>query len=178
MARPLSEHSPHKDQFPETYRETVFMVWYSKGKPRPKVLWNMIEPDPMLGAKPSSTVLSEWLKNFREKASSLDTKVAEEVNTKLVADKVAMLERHASVAREMQETGLEYLKTHDLGGARNAITMVVEGLRIERESVGAPRIAQRVLDMSDDELVQELRVLVKETTVTHSLPNPEDVIDV
>ena len=178
MARPLSSHSPHTIQFPETYRETVFAVWYGKGKPAPKVLWDMIEPDPLLGAKPSSALLRNWVKKFREKASTLDIQVAEEANKKLVADKVAMLERHATVGRKMQNLGLEFLEEHGVGGARNAITMLVEGLRIERESVGAPKIAQRIIDMSDEELFQELRVLVKETTITPNLPSPEEVIDV
>jgi hypothetical protein len=178
MSRPLSQHSPHRDQFSETYREAVFTIWYSKGKPNTKVLSNIIEPDPILCTKPSSPVLYSWIKKFREKAALLDTRVEEENNNRLVADKIAMLERHAAVGKKMQELGLNYLEEHDVGGSRNAITLIVEGLRIERESVGAPRIAQRVMDMSDEELVQELRVLVKETTITKELPNPEDVIDV
>ena len=120
-------YSPHGDDFADTYKSEIFTLWYTHGKPQAHKLVHMIENiDTIKHKRPSYTVLSGWIReDFKTLAKDLDQEVAQQLETTLVAEKVAMLERHAVVSREMQEMGLEYLRENGVGGARNAIQLVI-----------------------------------------------------
>jgi len=110
-------------------------------------------------------------------AEELDKEVAEQMKSTLVAEKVALLQRHATVAREMQEMGLTYLRENGVGGARNAIQLLIEGLEIERDSVGTPKISQRLMSMTDDQLWEALIKSVSGSPITEITPYPNDEIE-
>ena len=176
MAQPLIPHDRQNNYYTDTYRQAIFTIWYSKGKPSANRLKPMItELDPISGSIPTINVLNTWIKReFANQAIELDEQVGQQINDTLIAEKIAMLQRHATVAKEMQDMGLKYLRENGVGGARNAIQLLVEGLEIERGAVGAPQIAQKLLGMSDEQLVDELRQLVVGSPIIDMQPN-EDV---
>lgn len=175
MPLPLREVSPRNDQFGEPYWREIFTVWYSNGKPTANTLVDMIPVHPIFNIRPSKSALRNRIfGDFTEWSAELDKDVIQHLNTTLVAEKIAMLDRHAKVSQKMQKMGMDYLDANGVGGARNAIQLVIEGLRIERESIGAPKIAQKVMDMDDKQLLDELRMLVEGSPVISIEPNDTD----
>jgi len=175
MPTGMAHHSPHHNDFSDSYVQSIFAIWYKSGKPNARRLQPMItEPDPINGNVPTVNVLTNLIRNnFTEQSLSLDEEVSQNLSITLVAEKIAMLQRHAKVALEMQNMGLEYLRQNGVGGARNAIQLLVEGLEIERGAVGAPQIAQRLLSLSDEQLVAELTDLVTSSPITDMKPNDD-----
>jgi len=177
MPTGMTPHSPHHDTYSDSYVDSIFAIWYKSGKPIARRLQPMIiESDPINGTIPTINVLKRWIDDdFSARSLALDEEVSQNLSNTLVAEKIAMLQRHAVVAREMQTMGLDYLRQNGVGGARNAIQLLVEGLEIERGAVGAPQIAQRLLSLSDEQLVAELTDLVTSSPIIDMKPN--DVSD-
>jgi hypothetical protein len=165
--------SSNSATYSDAYKQSIFALWYKSGKPTCRRLQPMIlEPDPITGDIPTVNVLMRWISDhFKEQAEELDQQVGQQLTETLVAEKVEMLKRHATVSREMQKMGLDYLRENGVGGARNAIQLLVEGLEIERGAVGAPQIAQKLLNMSDEQLVEELKQLVVGSPIIDIQPN-------
>jgi hypothetical protein len=174
-----TEESENNLDYDSQYRDKVFMVWYSNGKPTPNRLKNLVNKeigaDTVTNRTPNLTTLVRWIEGeFSERALSLDQEVERQLQEQLVQQKVEMLHRHAEIAKAMQATAMSYLEEHGLGNARNALVALTEGLRIERESVGVLPFFEKIGDLSDDALVNELKRLVSKTPVTFE---PIDKLD-
>ena len=154
--------------FSDGYKMSVFELWYRVGKPNPKNLYNFVEADPISGNRPSVTILTSWVKNdFYEQAERLDIQVASQMEGQLIQEKVQMLKQHTDIGIRMQNMSMEYLEDHkeDLK-VPNAVRMLVEGIRIERESRGIPQMLEKMVSRSDEELLKELQDIVTKTPVT------------
>ncbi len=146
-------------RYSDEYRDNVFWIWYNAGKPDAGKLWAMLKDDQV---SPEIKTLREWINtDFRERAEMLDEEINEVIIDKAVAEKIEMLERHTKTAVTMQNIALEYLNNHkeDLN-AYSAIRLLVEGIRIERESRGIPEALRKMADMSDDKLLEEIKKLL------------------
>jgi len=172
--------------FPQDYKIYVFSTWYANGKVSPKKLHEMLEkPEPISGKFPQPSTLRTWIDNeFVAQAIFLDEKVALELERRLTSEKIEMLSRHAVIGEKMQKGALEWFEntksddgTLDLGNARTAITLLVEGLKIERESKGTPQIAEKFSRMTDEQLVDKLKELVMDTSEIITI-EPVQIIDV
>jgi hypothetical protein len=73
----------------------------------------------------------------------------------LVRAKVEMLERHVKIAKEGQEIALEYLRNAELTPAA-AVRLLMDMMNVEKGSMGIPEAIEKVVGMSDEDLVQEL----------------------
>lgn len=147
--------------FNDDYVRKAFYLWYNGGKLPAQILWNQL-PDTAEGIKPTRITLERWIKNdFAPLAAELDVKVQTEIQARLIEEKISMFTRHAKVGKQMQEMAIEYLEEHrgELS-SNNAIRLLVEGWRIERESVGLPTALEKMRDMSDDDLLEEVKQLM------------------
>lgn len=148
------------------YRNTVFMLWYRMGKPAAHKLAEVMEVDANTGGKPSLPVLRNWIANFKEQATFLDSQVARELEDHLVAEKVEMLDRHAKAGVKMQDMAIKYLDEHaDEIKVPMAVKMLVEGVRIERESRGVPQALEKMMSKSDDDLLKDVVALLNKAPV-------------
>ena len=157
--------------FASQYKDDVFLLWYSAGKPLIPRLRALITEelgvDPKNNRIPDTTTVKRRIdEEFRARAVALDQEVDHQLQEQVVQQKVEMLQRHAQIARTMQETALAYLEEHGLGSSRNALVALTEGLKIERESVGIIPFFEKISDLSDDALMSELKRLVSKSPVT------------
>lgn len=157
--------------FSSHYKDDAFLLWYSSGKPSIPRLRALITDelgvDPTNNRIPNVTTVTRWMdEEFRSRADVLDQEVDNKLQEQVVQQKVEMLQRHALIARTMQETALAYLEEHGLGSSRNALVALTEGLKIERESVGIIPFFEKISDLSDDALMSELKRLVSKSPVT------------
>lgn len=154
--------------FSENYKLSVFELWYRSGKPTAKVMYNLVEPDPVTGDIPTFTTLQTWMKvDFVPHADMLDQQVQMALEERLIQEKVAMFEKHAKIAVDLQEMAITYLdENQDNLKVPNAVRMLIEGVRIERESRGIPQALEKMMNRTDEELLKEVTEIVSKAPVT------------
>ena len=154
--------------FRQEYKDACFYIWYNAGKPTVKDLLDLIPfPDTNYGQKPTTASLYTWVNDlFIPRAEELDRGVKETLDKEVIAAKVEMLERHAKLGKQMQNLSWEYLEAHkDELTPNSAVRMLVEGRRIEMESIGIPEALLRMSSMTDQELQEEVAKLIEESPI-------------
>ena len=156
-------------RFPQPYIDQVFTQWYSMGKPAVKRFSQVVMPydDGSFSHKPSVYTLQRWIfESFNDRAKMLDDQVMQQLNQKLVAEKVEMLNRHAEIGSHIQDMALDYLDEHkDQLNVTNSVRLLVEGVRIERESRGISTTLEKITGLSDEELEKQVRQIVERSPV-------------
>jgi hypothetical protein len=115
--------------------------------------------------KPAEGTLRQWIKDsFEERAAVLDKQLANEIEGRLIQEKVEMLYRHGEIGRTMQNRALEKLETVEIEDLPTsaAVRLLVEGVRIERESVGLPQALEKMINSSDEDIMDRLESLMEE----------------
>jgi hypothetical protein len=152
-----SENAPGSRYSPG-YIDAVFTVWYSSGKISSYKLVHRL-PDPkefgLATGYPSEPTIDSWIKNkFKERADLLDDEVSRQLADHLIAERVAMLKGHTLIAKEMIDMSLSYLRENQNKLSPNsAVRLLVEGVRIDRESSGIPRTLEKMAASPDDDIV-------------------------
>jgi len=155
-----------KTFYPDSYKMEVFKTWYRYGKPPGKKLRDMIPPEELSGSIPTSHLLNIWISGFKEEAEILDEQVKQELEARLVQEKIEMLNRHADLGVKMQDMAYSYLVEHeDELKAPTAIKLLIEGVRIERESKGIPQALDKMLNLPEDKLLSEITALLNKAPV-------------
>jgi hypothetical protein len=149
-----------KWEFNAEYKLKCFEVWYSGGKPGHNRLFEML-PESDTGAKPTALTLTNWIQEYKQTAIQIDAEVEKELQVRMVKEKVEMLSRHAKTGKEMQDMGMTYLQGHEKElNANVAVRMLVEGIAIERASRGVSSALEKMLNMSDEQLQEEVLQLL------------------
>jgi hypothetical protein len=145
--------------FPPEYHQQLFLIWYEKGKPSVPLLHKIIPEEPLLGKKPTVATLQVWVReDFKPKAEELDTQVEKAIFEKAVTEKIEMLERHTSTAVKMQDIAIKYLEENqDELNPNSATRLLIEGVRIERESRGLPDALRKMSETSDEDLLKQIQ---------------------
>jgi hypothetical protein len=157
-----------KQYFSNSYKDAIFTLWYSMGKPVARILYPKIPIYEDTGGKPAYETLHVWVtsEEFREKARMLDEQVMEQINAKMIAEKVEMLNRHATVGVTMQDIAMKYLDEHKTElGISPAVRLLVAGVEIERESRGIATTVEKITRMSDQDLESEIQKLLEKSPV-------------
>lgn len=157
-----SENVPYSDK----YREACFHAWYQAGRPSGKSLLGFLPADEY-GRKPTSAKIRTWRdEGWHRRADELDRQVHQEMQKYAIETRVAMLKRHADLGRQMQEKGVDWLSEHEPDKAGDAIRLVVEGVRIESDSVGVSDALLRISKMKDQELSETIGQLLNRLSGT------------
>jgi len=166
---PFVKTHNYASRFSDDLKNEIFMIWYQAGKPSPSILYNLLPED--LYPKPAVTTLHGWIytspDNFKDAGELLDEEVREEISEKLIQSKVEMFERHALVGQKLQNLALEFLETEGIEWTTaSAVRALVEGVRIEMQSMGIPDMLKKISDMTDDDLEEEIKKLATSSPVT------------
>ena len=153
------------ESFNPDIREKVFYIWYNNGRPgflKTKSLIKEHLPDAEM---PNDWSLKEWITDFNARAFDLDQRVHEEVEAMVIAEKVQMMKRHAEIGLLMQNKALVYLEHATDITSAVAVRLLVEGLRVERESRGIPEAIEKMSKLTDEEILNEIKQLMTSTSV-------------
>lgn len=158
--------------FDPVYKKDIFYFWYNNGRPGYQVLHRIMPPDET-GTKPSISALQVWVyQDFKPQAEELDDIVRKELEGKLVKEKVEMFQRHSKVGVKMQDIALKFFDEHEEElTAHSAVRLLVEGVRIERESRGVGDLVEKLSKSSDEDLFKQIEDIVIATPV---LEEPND----
>lgn len=142
------------------YVDELFLLWWKQGRPSIKKFHASIPPNDD-GNTPSFETLNNWKIEWIKKAEELDAEFYGQVAAEAMADKAEMLRRHTTVATKMQDMAIKYLEENEAElTINNATRLLIEGVRIERESRGIPDALDKMSEKTDDELMKELQKLV------------------
>ena len=150
--------------FSRSYKEAVFMSWFQAGKPDAPGLLEITSPVMGTTVKPTLKDLREWIiGDFIPRADKLDQQMTRALTEQVVGERISMLKRHSELARKMQQTAINYLDSNpeDLN-ANSAVRLLVEGVRIERESAGIPEAISKMTQMTDEQLLKEIEGMIKQ----------------
>lgn len=175
-----SNQVSNRINYTDDYKMEVFTIWYNSGKPTSAQLFSKLVAD---GVKefqsksiPTKNILHKWITNeFQSKAIFLDNEVARKLEKDLITRRVEVLNAHAEIGNELYKMGMDYLRENGIGSARNALTAVIEGLRIEKENTGTPVKFAELQSLTDDQLMEEFVKLVTSRSKIISIePNIDD----
>lgn len=154
------------DNFTPHYKDKLFVLWYEKGRPPIKIFWGYMPLDND-GRKPSLTTLHGWVNDtWKSRADANDELANDEMNARLVGEKVEMLTRHAKVGERMQIIAMDFIEEYkDELTSSTAVRMLVEGVRIERDSRGVGTAFRSMLETSDEDLLLAIEELVGKASV-------------
>lgn len=114
-------------------RQEMFQAYVAMGDSR-----SHVRVAEMFGiSKVSVTAIAvkyEWMKRLRD----IDEEVRREADKKLMAARVEAHERHLKLAKLIQSKGVQGLQEHRFDNARDSAKAVVEGVKLERTSLGEP----------------------------------------
>jgi hypothetical protein len=164
----IPELGKHK-MFSKQYRDKVFYIWYNHGKSAATSLIKFIPKDLDDWKRlPSKKALDGWITDeFIPRAKELDDAVKNQLDALLIKEKVEMLKRHAELGVSMQNMAIGFLNENaDTLSAPAAVRLLVEGIRIERESRGVPETLDKITRMTDDELMDQVKQLMTAGDVT------------
>lgn len=147
------------------YKNQVFLDWFQAGKPSASSLEKIIEPVRGTTVKPSAKDLKKWIDDdFIPKATKLDNQLSTELSGQVIAERVEMLKRHSEIGKKMQAMAMAYLEVNaDDMKAGEAVRLLVEGIRVERESAGIPQAIEKMTQMSDEQLLKEIEGMIKKS---------------
>lgn len=145
--------------YTEEYKDSCKHAWYSAGRPTSAREWLEITPFDSIGRKPTIQLLRKWKLDLDWDlwADPLDAKALAVVEDDLVTKKVEMFRRHAEQAVALIESGSDYLKEHGHDSSASAVTAIVKGIQLERESVGGAEMSVKLASMDNSEVIDELK---------------------
>lgn len=167
-------------RFSDDYKTSIRNQWFRMGKPGAKRLHIAIPIDPQAGRKPDFRTLYIWVReDFKPFAEQLDQQVNDELNNRLVMEKVEMLMRHTETAQEMQNISIKWLRDNaERLNAISAARLLVSGIEIERMSRGIPKALEKLANMKDEDLMKRIQDIVSRSPTTiESMELSEDIID-
>jgi len=153
------------ERYSRGYKDDLFMLWYNNGKPTGQRLWEMI-PEEWEIDKPRVNAITVWIRDiYKPRAEMMDERLAQELEGRLVKEKVEMLYRHANVGKLMQNKALACLDSIEPSelSTSAAVRLLVEGVRIERESIGLPQALEKMLNETDEDLLNRVEKLLGES---------------
>lgn len=151
---------PVNQTFTDEYKEKCFLAWYEAGCPK-GTKFVMAMPKDEEGRVPHLNVLNGWRREeWDARAAELNNEVWMEVKRQTIEAKVEMYAEHAKAARELREQGMSWFENNTIDSAATALRAIVEGVRIERESVGIPSAIKNLAKMSDANLSKVVEQLI------------------
>jgi len=155
-----------RNRFTEHYKYKQFLLWYNEGKPSLHAFYPGMTPDENGNIPAELTVKQKWYPIWQREAEVLDAQVKGELEKRLVKEKVEMLSRHARLGRQMQDIGLDFLTNPDNVDeitSNTAVRLLIAGIEIERESTGLPDALEKMMNRSDEQLMERAAELLKDS---------------
>lgn len=146
-------------KFDDAYRETCFNVWLSADCPDGLRRIQEVLPLTAEGEKPSLEVVRMWLnQDWKFRADYINSRAQEVADEDLIQRKAEMLKQQAERGRKLQLMGIEYLESEGGGfdSSSSAVSAIINGAKLERESMGIGDLIERMSRMSDTELKSEI----------------------
>lgn len=139
--------------------EKCFVIWYGQER-RPSTYYGMaqIMPEDEFGRKPGISTVKKWyLNGWEARASELDSKAIEIVETTLITKKAALLQKQAEDAFLLSQKAHEFLISGTFDSSAAAVNAYFKATEEVRIVIGISDFLKRLGKMTDDEVQDEIR---------------------
>lgn len=162
--------------FSKEYKEKCFAVWYELGRPS-WTKFNERAPVDEYGRKVGRATFSVWRNEeaWDVRADEIDAKASLIVDDELLNHRVMMVKQQAARAKELQEMGIEYLREEGFDSAASAVSAVIKGAELERQSRGLGELLVRFSQMDDLKLTSEVNKLLERANLPDEILDAEDL---
>jgi hypothetical protein len=136
------------------YQEICFTIWYEAGRPSFAKFMDILPPD-QYGRRPDRNKVSKWcLAGWYLRADELDARASVAIDTRLVSDRVKMLEEQAERGARLQLLGMAYLENENKGfdSSSSALRAVIEGADLEARRRGLSELLEKVGRLTPEQL--------------------------
>lgn len=146
--------------YSQSYRESMFNIWYQAECPPMTELVKIIPPDEQ-GRTPDPPTLRRWhnLDGWDEHADALNGQLAVQTDQLAIQERMEMFKKHAELGKTLAQKGEEYITEHGLSTGAEAIRAVIEGTDLERKSLGYAEFFNKIVNASNEELDKQLKRL-------------------
>jgi len=146
-------------KFSDADAELPFDIWYQNDRCSHALIKGKL-PD---GIEPSDGTLRRWKKQYGwfERADRLDTAVQKKNDKDLVKEKLAMINRHRKLARELIDQGLNFFRDNKIKSEHVAAKLIVDMAKLERENAGLTALYETAKDMSDNKIMEQIMNLTR-----------------
>lgn len=148
-------------------KEKFFYTWYNNGRPSAAKFHTILQTKFPGEFIPTVNTLDGYMPEYKHRALELDAEAHMQIEAAVIAEKVEMLRRHAVTGFKIQNIAIEYIEAHqDQMSMPAAVRLLVEGVRIERESRGIPEALEKMSKMTDEEVLEEIKQIITSSQVT------------
>lgn len=159
--------------------EKCFITWYSlKNRPTDYRAIARILPEDEHGRRPSRTIVIKWYARHKwgERADRLDAKAIEKVENTLINQKAKLLQRQAEDAFVLANKAHTHLISGTFDTSAAAVNAYFRATEEIRKVVGLSDLLQRLGEMSDEEVQEEIkRRLVRASEAEQVIDLEEDI---
>lgn len=141
------------------YIEQCFGVWYSSGQPSLNSGFAARLPKDEYGRLPSPGVLQKWMSKYQwiQRAAELDNRAIELRDNSLVIQKAELLRKQAMDAFRLADHAHQFLLSGTFDSSAAAVNAYFRSTEEIRKVVGLSDLLQRLGDMSDEEVQDEIK---------------------
>lgn len=146
------------------YKEIVFSVWYNNERPNISKLIGLIPADES-DRKPTANLIAKWIEDgeWSIRADILDEQASTGLDKELIATRIEVFKKHAEIGQTLQEYGLKYFEEHELKNEAIALKAILDGARLERESMGLGMALTKIFSMGDNDIQKEIQKLLNKS---------------
>lgn len=158
--------------FSNAYQEKCFAVWFELGRMGYTKILDKL-PEDEFGRRPSRNVFLLWRteQDWDVRADEIEAKAAIVTDNVLLNHRILMVKRQASKAKELQDLGMDFLREEGFDSAASAVSAVIKGAELERQSRGLDDMLEKLSKMDSAKLTETVQGLLERQNV------PEDIID-
>lgn len=150
--------------YSDAYIEQCFQAWYENDcLSIRKYHESDFLPKDEHGRIPHFNTLASWFdeRGWWVRKDALDAQVSVQIDDKLVAQKVMMLEEQAATYRQIRKKAAEHLLENPFDSSAAAVSALVKSSQEERIVRGISKTIQRLAEIGDEELMKEIKQLAE-----------------
>lgn len=163
-----------KEHYTDSYKEKVFFLWHEGGR---KISPRFVNSLPMAenGFRPGFKTVEQWRDShgWIERADALDAEISSRFQTEAVNKRIKMYEEHIEVSNSLISRGKQFLENNPIDEMPDALKAISLGIEIQKASVGQIEMGQKILQMSNTQLLNEITKLLGAPEVS----NDDEIVD-
>lgn len=163
-------------EYSPDYKEIIKQTWYTHGRPDAPSLREIISADEQ-GRKPNAIIMQRWRRDemWDFWADELDSKALTLAEDNLIQQKAEMLKRHAQIGWDLQTEGMKFLKDGGFDSSAAAVSAVIKGAQLERESRGIGETIVKMAQMTNEELKDAILKKIRQAAENGQIIDAEPV---
>lgn len=161
--------------FTDDYREQCFNAWFLHGCPSASQTPGILSDAPD-GRRPTASTISHWIESYQWelRAQELNAAALAKVNDALVSTKADLLKSQFETAVALAKKASEQILAEKIDNSNAAVQLYFKATAEARTVMGISEFMQKVGQMTEAQLQNEISSRLERLGVTDPIPTDED----